>query len=184
MLDSVGAVLEGWDPRSVAETEDAEVLQSALEHVDQLVVPIGIGRRHEEARPEHVIVSVGDDAFDRLAVMEADADPKPLHHRGVLVEMKRAVAKIAVKGHHEEDGLGVRCRDLLNLASLKGQADGVQGVLRVIAEELLDGANFACRSEAAQGVILKANDDFIGRWSRGQGGPRRRGVRGCVYACP
>jgi len=162
-------VLEGGGTWGVAEAEDAEVLETAFEDVDEFVVAVGVGGGHEEAGAEDVVVGVGDDAFDGFAVVEEDADPEALHDGCVLVEVESAVAEVAVEGHDEEDGLGVGGGDLLDLSGFDGgEANRVEGVLGVVAEELIDGADFAGGGEAADGMILEADDDFIGGWCSGR----------------
>ena len=155
--------LEGGGTGGVAEAEDAEVLEAAFEDVDEFVVAVGVGGGHEEAGAEDVVVGVGDDALDGFAIMEADAYPEALHDRGVLVEVEGAVAEVSVKGHDEEDGLSAGGGDLADFAVLdKGEADGVEGVLGVVAKELLEGADLAGEREAADGVVFKPDDDFVG----------------------
>lgn len=175
--------LEGGGAGGVAEAEDTEVLEAAFEDVDELVVAVGVGGGHKEAGAEDVVVGVGDNAFDGFAVVKEDADPEALHDGCVLMEVEGAMAEISVKGHDEEDGLGVSGSDLLNLSGLgRGESDGVKGVLWVVAQKLIDGADLALRSEAANGVIFEADDDLIRTW-RGKDGLLGRAARR-GYACP
>ncbi len=170
---------EGRCAGGVSEAEDVEVLEATFENVDELVVAVGVGGRHKEAGAEDVVVGVRDDALDGFAIVEEDANPEPLHDGGVLMEVERAMAEVAIEGHDEEDGLGVGGGDLLDLTGIReGEADGIEGMLRVVAEELLDGAEFAGLSEAADGVVLKADDDLIG------GGRGCRAAARGAYACP
>jgi len=91
-----------------------------------------------------VIVGVRDDAFHGLAIVEANPHPQTLHHGGVLVEVKGAVAQVAIEGHDEEDCLGIGGGNGLDLAGFgERETNGVEGMLRVVAKELLDGANLA-----------------------------------------
>ena len=90
-----------------------------------------------------MVVGIRYDALDRLAIVEADADPESLHDRRVLMKVKCAVSQVSVEGHDEEDGFGIRCGDLLDVSGIgQGKADEVQRMLRIVAEQLLDCADF------------------------------------------
>jgi hypothetical protein len=91
-----------------------EVLESALENVDQRIIPVRIGRPQEEARLEHKVSGIADNSFDHLSVIEIDAYPQPWHDRGMLVKVKSAVAKIAIEGLDEEDSLGIAGGNVLD----------------------------------------------------------------------
>jgi hypothetical protein len=90
-----------------------EVLQAALEDIDQLVVPIGIGRTKEKTLLEHEVPRVADDPFDHLAIVEVDADPQARHDGGMFVEVESSVPQIAIEGLDEEDRLRVLGGDVL-----------------------------------------------------------------------
>jgi len=84
-----------------------EVLQAALEDIDQLVVSVGIGRPKEEALLEHEIPRVTDDPFDHLAIVEVDAYPKARHDGRMFVEVESSVSQVAIEGLDEEDCLRI-----------------------------------------------------------------------------
>jgi hypothetical protein len=111
-----------------------EVLESALENIDQRIVSVRIGRPQEEARLEHKVPRITDNSFDHLSVVEIDAHPQPRHDGSMLVKVKSPVAKIAIEGLDEEDGLGIAGRNILYGVRVKQlQPYGVQGIDRIVA---------------------------------------------------
>jgi hypothetical protein len=84
-----------------------EVLEAALEDVDQSIISIGIGRPQKETRLEHEVPGVADDAFDHLSVIEVDAHPQTRYDGRMLVKVESPVAQIAIEGLDEEDGLRI-----------------------------------------------------------------------------
>jgi hypothetical protein len=91
-----------------------EVLQAALEDIDQLVVSIGIGRPKKETLLEHEIPGIADDSFDHFAVVEVDAYPQARHDGCMFVEVESSVSQIAIEGLDEEDRLRVLGGDVLH----------------------------------------------------------------------
>jgi len=62
----------------------------------------------------------------------------------MLMKVKSSVTEITIEGLDEEDGLGIAGRNILYGVRVKQfQSDGVQGIDRIVAEELLDGTKFA-----------------------------------------
>lgn len=115
-----------------------------------------------------MVAGVADDAFDDLAVVEVDADPEALHDGGVFVEVEGAVAQVAVEGLDEEDGLGVFGGDVFDLLGVEQlERDRVQGILGVVAQELLDGAEIVDVDDAFYRVILVPDDDLVLGWRIG-----------------
>lgn len=174
--------LEGWESGSVAKAEDVEVLEAAFQNVDEFVIAIGVGGGHEEAEPEDVVVGVRDDAFDGFSIVEANPDPQTLHDGCMLMKVKGAMAQIAVKGHDKEDCLGVGGSDGLSLAGIgQSETDGVEGMLRVVAQKLVDGAYLASQGEASNGVVFEADYNLVGARGGDLRGPRGY-IRRRVYA--
>ena len=84
------------------------------------------------------------------------------------MKVQRTMTQIAVKRFDKENSLGVSGRDILYLVAVKQpQPDGSKGILRIIAQQLLNRTQFTGMGVAPDSMIFESNDDFVDRaWRR------------------
>src|ERR1700733_7231389 len=100
--------------RKIPHAEHVEILQPSLQHIDQSIISIGIRRPQKEARLQHKILSIADDSFNHLAIVEVHPYPQTRHGRRMLMKMQCSVAKVSIEGLDEEDRLGVLRRHIFD----------------------------------------------------------------------
>jgi hypothetical protein len=147
----------------VSHAQDMEVLEAVLEHVDQLIVAVRVGRHHEEAMFQYEVAAITDNALDDLVVLKTNAHPQAGDDGGMLVKVQCTMLQIAIEGLDEEDCLRVlrrHVRDLFGVDEL--QPDGIQRLLRVTSQQLINRSQIFCLSEAPYSMILIADDQPIG----------------------
>jgi hypothetical protein len=139
-----------------------EVLETTLENIDERVISIWIGGSQEEARLEHEVPGVADNAFDHLPVVEVDAHPEARHDGRMLVKVKSPVAQIPIEGLDEEDRLRILGGDILHDVRVqKLQPDRVQGIDGIVAEKLFNRTKLLGFRETANCMVFIADDDTI-----------------------
>src|SRR5579875_4170965 len=84
-----------------------EVLEAALEHIHQRVVPVRVRRPQKEPISQHEVLRVADDSLNHLVVIEKDPHPQARHCRSMFMEVQCTMAKVSIECLDEEDGLGI-----------------------------------------------------------------------------
>src|ERR1700684_1800588 len=100
--------------RRIPHPKNMKILETALQNIDQLIVPIRIRRPQKEPILQHKVPRIADDPLDHLAIVEINPNPEPWNDRRMFVKMQGIMAKIAIEGLHEEHRLGVLRWNLFN----------------------------------------------------------------------
>lgn len=134
------------------DTQDGELGERGARDEDAIGVGVEIGRRQVESVVEKREQVVGDDAFEGVAVAEAEPDPQAIE-LGAGKEILAVEAVVVVEVANEINGANGGERDFVVLAIGSEQVHGKRarerGRVEVAAEELL---------------LKKLDDDlFVGR---------------------
>jgi hypothetical protein len=100
------AAAEGW-PYSVLvfHTQNAKVTQGALDHIEDLIIALGVWGFHEKSGFDHVAKRILHHALETLLVIELDTHPKPPNRRTLCEELDLLVIFAPVKTLYEEHSL-------------------------------------------------------------------------------
>ena len=162
--------------RRISHAENVKVLQAALVDVHKPVVAVRISRNKEKAVLKDKVTRVADNALDHLVILKVNPHPQPRNDWRVLVEVKRFVTNISVKGLDEENGLRLSSGDLLHFAGINQvEPNCIERGMRIVTEELFDRAQLTDLSRAANGAVIESDHDTIDPLGR------RRGD--CGYLC-
>ena len=148
--------------RRIPHSQNVEVLEPTLQNIDQLVIPIRVRGPQEEPILQHEVPRIADEPLDHLAVIEVDPHPKPGHDRRMLMKMQGPMAKVSIEGLDEEHGLRILRGNLFDLLCVqKLKSNRIEGILRIVPQQLIDRSKLAHLREASNCPIFITNNDPV-----------------------